>query len=128
MSNADWYARRLGAQRPHPRVGTPPQGPPVPLRIPSVPTHDRTQQPEVKVTAENLAEAAALWQGGQGTKTEKQNCPHCHSDLYFSRSNGTGEAGGSGSRLVTNNGVATVAPRCFSCGYTSSMPMQTGSM
>jgi len=127
MSSADWYARKLAGRQPA-RTSTPPQSPPAPVRIPSVPTHDHTAQPEVKVTTENLAEAAALWQGGQGTKTEQQLCPHCGSNLYFSRSNGTGESGGSGARIVTQSGMASVAPRCFSCGYTSAMPMQTGSM
>lgn len=127
--SADWYAKKLGNPRPGPRESTPPYTPSVPQRIAEVPTHSRSQQqPEVKVTAENLAEAAALWKGGQGTKTEQQTCPHCNSDLYFSRANGTAETGGSGARVFTNHGMATVAPRCFSCGFSSALPMQTGSM
>lgn len=127
MSNADWYARRLGQPAPPQRSATPPASPPAPYRVPPVPQHSREQQPEVKVTTENLAEAASLWHGGQGT-ADASGCPNCNSPLFFSRSNGTSEAGGSGARLVTQNGIATVAPRCFACGYSPATPMQTGAM
>lgn len=131
MSNADWYSRRLANQAPstpYTRSSTPPSQPAAPARVQPVPQHTRAQQPEVQVTAENVAEAAALWQGGQGTKTETENCPNCGSHLFFSRSNGTGESGGSGAKVFTQSGSASVASRCFSCGYSPTMPMQTGSM
>lgn len=130
MSSSDWYARKLGQNAPSPytRTSTPPSRPPAPARIEQVPQHTRDQQPEVQVTADNVAEAAALWHGGQGTKSETENCPNCGSHLFFSRSNGTGEAGGSGSKVFTQAGTASVAARCFSCGYSPTMPMQTGSM
>lgn len=130
MSSSDWYARKLGNQQPssYTRSSTPPSGPSAPARIEQVPQHTRAQQPEVQVTAENMAEAAALWQGGQGTKTETQSCPNCGSHLYFSRSNGTGESGGSGAKVFTHSGAMPVAARCFSCGYSPNKPMQTGSM
>ena len=127
MSNAEWYARRLGKNRPPPPRATPPTGPAPPVRIPPASSYTGEQQPAVEVTAENLAEVAALWKGGQGTKTENQKCPNCSSDLYFSRSNGTGEGGGSGAKVYTQNGMATVAPRCYACGYTPAMPLQAGS-
>lgn len=119
MSNADWYARRLGQPAPQQRGSTPPAAPPAQrYQAPAAP------RPDVQVTAANVAEAAALWQGGEGIRTETENCPQCGSDLYFSRANGTGEAGGSGGRVYTQAGIATVAARCFSCGFSPTMPMQ----
>jgi hypothetical protein len=70
----------------------------------------------MQVTGENINQAAGLWQGGQGTKTETSLCPNCGSDLFFSRSN-------SGS-VISQNGMATPAPRCYSCGYTVGREMQ----
>lgn len=74
------------------------------------------QQKNVQVTGENVAEVAMTWQGGEGTRRETSNCPNCGSNLYFSRSN-TGTT-------VSISGMATPAPRCYSCGYTDGRQMQ----
>lgn len=109
MSSNSWWSRKLNAEPapPAPR-NTPPVSSPAPPRLPAVPPMTQKSAPNVQVTGDNFAEASTLWQGGEATATEVQNCPNCGSNLYFSRSN-------SGSR---------VAPRCYACGYTDGRPMQ----
>lgn len=124
MSNSDWYARKLGNPSPS-RHYSQPATPPVRPQ-PQYQQPQPQQTPDTKVTMDNLVEATGQWQGGQGTQTERDQCPNCNSHLYFSRANGTGEGGGSGAKVFTQNGVATVAPRCFACGFSPSMPMQGG--
>lgn len=110
MNNASWWAKKLTNDAPTaaPRQTYPPSQPSPPPRLPAQPPMAPRSAPNVQVTADNLAEAATLWQGGEGTRTETQNCPNCGSNLYFSRTN-------SGSQ---------VAPRCYACGYTQGRPMQ----
>lgn len=120
--SASWYARKLGAAPPRapyaPQQPTNyPGTPPPPPHIPPVPPATLPQ-----VTKDNIADAAALWKGGQGTKTETARCPHCGGDHFFSISNAPG------SKVATQNGMASAAPRCYDCGYTTRHGMQTGAM
>lgn len=119
-SSADWYARKLGGNA-APSTYTPttapnyPSGPAAPPHLAPVPPSSTPQ-----VTGENIAAVAGLWKGGQATKTETTRCPHCNSDHFFSISNAPG------SRIATQSGMASAAPRCYSCGYTTRHGMQTG--
>lgn len=121
--SADWWARKLAQTQ-----GAPP--PPQQPRQPSYPQTGQTpppaplpplQQQEIVVTKDNIVEAAGQWKGGAATRTETQHCPDCGSNNYFSNS-----SSGAGSRVYTQNGVASVAPRCFECGYTTAFGKQTG--
>lgn len=127
--SSDWYARKLGGQPSAPAYApsTPqqpnyPGGPAAPPYVPPVPP----ATDNVQVTGENIAQVAGLWKGGQATKTETQRCPNCNGDHFFSMSNGV-SAGGAGARIATERGMATTAPRCFDCGYTTRHGLQTGS-
>ena len=124
MSSSDWWARKLGGQPSAPAAPTSapnyPSGPAAPPYVPPVPPSSTPQ-----VTKDNIAEVAGMWKGGQATKTETQRCPNCGGDHFFSMSNGV-SAGGAGARLMTQNGMATTAPRCFDCGYTTAFGLQTG--
>lgn len=109
---SDWWSKKLAnpqrtEARPLPPL-TPPQTPP-----PWVP---QAPQPPAQITDENALDAALTWRGGEGTRTETTSCPNCGSDLYFSRANSGG--------MVTPRGMATPAPRCYSCGFTPGHPMQ----
>lgn len=104
---SSWWAKKLGTEQP-PATSYPRTAPVPPPYVPPRPTPTQQTAPNVAVTNENIAEVAGLWQGGQATKTEVQNCPNCGSNLFFSRSNS-----GSG-----------VAPHCYECGYTQGRPMQ----
>lgn len=112
MSNSNWWANKLAGQQPaQPRPSTPPVAPPPPPRIAQVPQHSPgNPNQNVKVTGDNIMEAAALWQGGQAMRTETQNCPSCNSHLYFSNQNSKPGASG----------------RCFSCGYSQAFPQSQG--
>jgi hypothetical protein len=127
MSSADWFAKKLGGGAPA-RTYTPPtapaynqpsypQGPPPPAYVPPVP---QGQQP--KVTAENIAQVAGLWKGGEATRKETSTCPNCGGNAYFSMTNANG------SKVATQHGMASAAPRCFECGYTTHHGLQTGAM
>lgn len=105
---SSWWAKKLGTEQSAPPSPYPRTAPVPPPYVPPRPTPTQQSAPNVAVTNENIAEVAGLWQGGQATKTEVQNCPNCGSNLFFSRSN----AG------------SAVAPRCYACGYTQGRPMQ----
>ena len=116
--SSDWFARKLAGGRPAPPQHVQPsypQGPPPPTYIPPVP---QSQQPQV--TKDNIAEVAGLWKGGEGTRKETTKCPNCGGDAFFSIQNAPG------SRIATQNGMASAAPRCFECGYTTRHGLQTG--
>ncbi len=113
MSTNNWWANKLAGNQPpaQSRPSTPPVAPPPAARIPQVPSHaPGNPQQNIAVNAENIMEAAALWQGGQATRTETQNCPSCNSHLYFSNQNSKPGASG----------------RCFSCGYSQAFPQSQG--
>lgn len=120
--SSDWYARKL-AQAAPPQQPQQQSYPGTALPPPYVPPVPPSSTPQV--TKENIADVAGLWKGGQATKTETQRCPNCGGDHFFSMSNGV-SAGGAGARLATSRGMATTAPRCFDCGYTTAFGLQTG--
>lgn len=101
-TDSDWWARRLG---------NPQQQPPPPAiyQTPTAPVYTQAPQApqvqqEIRVTPENLFDAAMMWQGGQAARTEIYPCPQCGGGHYFSRSNGP------------SRGPAP-APMCYDCGY-----------
>jgi len=106
MSDSDWWARRLGQpQQRTPLIPTPrypqyqQQAPQAP-QAPQVPQ----QQQQIKVTPDNLYDAAMQWQGGEAHRKEVYACPQCGGGHYFSRTNGP------------SRGPAP-APMCYDCGY-----------
>lgn len=128
--SADWWARKLGGAA-APAVQQSPQQsyPGTPQQQYLLPVPQGGQHPQV--TAANIAEVAGLWHGGKATKTETTRCPNCNGDHYFSQSHTNtlaGGAGGAGARIATERGMATTAPRCFDCGFSTARPLQTGSM
>jgi hypothetical protein len=132
MSNADWYARRLGGQAPAaPRQNyVPPQAPQQaqpqhrPMSVsPTQTTYQQVQQdlsgiplnegerqsllnPDLPPTAEiGFGEALRRWRGGIAHRTEgNQFCPACGSSHVSHRA--AGSIGGN-----------TPAPHCFGCGW-----------
>lgn len=103
-SDSGWWERRLGGQRPQQPA---PQYPPTNYQPQPAPQYQQAPNqpaPQPQVTPGNLFEAAQHWQGGEATKTERQNCPKCGSGHFFSRSQGA------------VRGPAP-APICYHCGY-----------
>lgn len=106
--SSSWWASKLGAN-----VPDRPRSPELPATpSPSAPSSSHS----VSVTPENAFDAAMTWTGGEATRNSSGPCPQCGSDLYFSRSNSNS--------VVTQQGMAKVPPRCYSCGYTEGRPMQ----
>ena len=118
MSNdSGWWSRHLGTPQ-HQQPSYPPTGyqqqpnqyaqPQYPQQHPQYPNQQQApqyqQQQQVKVTPENLFEAAKTWQGGEATRNETQPCPKCGSGHYFSRAGG-------------NTRGPSPAPVCYTCGY-----------
>lgn len=110
MSTDDgWWARRLGnppqqQQQYAPAIYQQPQAPaqyqqPVHPQAPNA-----MPQQQIRVTPENLYEAAMMWQGGEATRTETHLCPKCGSGHYFSRSQGIARG-------------PAPAPVCYTCGF-----------
>lgn len=117
MSSAqDWYARKLGGQQPQQRqqqqYQTPYQHPRhQPGYVePGQPPASWTQPPQEDegLTLHNFVHKMGQWRGGQAHRTDKQPCPECGSDLFFSRGNAN-----------SRNGAP--APHCFSCGYSGGL-------
>lgn len=118
--DSGWWQRHLGQpQAPAPQYQQPqgyqqapqypPQGPPQAPQYQQAPQGYPQQQgaidtSQIRVTGENLYEAAQLWQGGPGTRTETQHCPQCGGNHFFSRTTGT------------TRGPAP-APLCYDCGF-----------
>lgn len=106
----DWWSRRLGTpQQQQPQQQTPiypqPQYPQQQAhpQSPQYNPHPAPQQ-QIRVTPENLYEAAMHWQGGEATRTETQSCPKCGGNHYYSRSGGVSRG-------------PSPAPMCFDCGF-----------
>jgi hypothetical protein len=109
---SDWWSKKLNT----PRHDPPPASRPPDRVLPAMPPPQQRVTPSVTVTPDNFAEASTHWQGGDATRTEHGSCPNCGSDLYFSRANaGT---------LISQNGQAAPAPRCYACGFTPGREMQ----
>lgn len=104
MSNdSDWYARRLGNPQPQQR-----NYPPTHIQQVPAPTYSPQQQPQQPQqggrTVETIYEAAQYWQGGEAHRTERNSCPRCGGQHYYSRSQGIARG-------------PSPAPMCFDCGY-----------
>lgn len=125
--SADWWARKLAQQQGAPPPAPQHQAAQYPRTGPTPPPAPLPQgaQQEIRVTPENLMEAASQWKGGKGTATETSHCPDCGSANYFSNSNGE-SLGGAGARVFTQHGAMQAAPRCFECGFSTAHPKQTG--
>lgn len=122
--SSDWYARKLAGGAAPPATYTQPQQPSYPATAPAAPPYippvPQSQNPQV--TKENIHEVAGLWKGGEATRKETARCPNCGGDHFFSIQNAPG------SKVATQNGMASAAPRCYDCGYTTRHGMQTGAM
>lgn len=102
-SDSDWYARRLGRQPQQRQSNYPPETYQArPQQYQAAPQQQPQQQGYF--TVDTAWEAAQYWQGGEGMKTERNPCPKCGSDHYFSRSNGDPRG-------------PSPAPMCYACGY-----------
>jgi hypothetical protein len=88
MSDADWYARKMGA--PKPPVSTPPSAPAQP-----VPYRWQPGQDNVPVNYDPALDNAM--QKSQAAK-ESENCPECRSGNYMAP-------------------MGTKLKRCYDCGY-----------
>lgn len=114
-SDPGWYARRMG----QPTQQRAPQYPPTqgpyqqPQQYPQVPQGYPQQAPQyeqqidtnqIRVTTENLFEATKYWQGGEAHARERNSCPQCGGQHYFSRTAGV------------MKGPAP-APMCYDCGF-----------
>jgi hypothetical protein len=125
MGAVDWWAKKLGTERPAP-TSTPDTWN-LPRHMPPTPAHQMPQQSYVPpsnalVADENgqvhVGDAIMYWQGGEGTK-EGLHCPRCaakgkKSNLMFGRTHGQGQKLG----LINKSGQhCSPAPICFSCGY-----------
>lgn len=100
----NWYAQKLGGNAPaQPQSYQQPQ---YPVQQPQVPQQQvpQPQQQMPQVTADNFKQAMNYWQGGEAMRTERNPCPKCGGQHYYSRSQGT------------MRGPAP-APLCFDCGY-----------
>jgi hypothetical protein len=60
-------------------------------------------QPPPQVTMDNLWESMKFWKGGQAHKIDREPCPNCGSNQYYSRA--VGKRG------------PPPAPHCYNCGY-----------
>lgn len=89
MSNADWYARKMGSPNPNPSA--PPSSPPT--RIPYV--SQQRQAPNVPVTY-NPSEDQLVTRAQSARESEM--CPGCMSGNYFAP-------------------LGTQRKRCYDCGY-----------
>lgn len=108
-TDSGWWARRLGnAPVQQQQPNTPPvtyHAAPAPAYQQQAPAYQQqapTQQ--IKVTPENLFEAAQHWQGGEATRTETNPCPKCGSPHFFSRSQNVARG-------------PAPAPVCYTCGF-----------
>lgn len=113
---SDWWAKKLGQPEQPARVWNQPPQRATPPITPPERTYQQAQGQDIEVNVENVFEATKVWQGGEANRKGIGNCPNCNSHLYFSRTN-TGT-------VVTQNGAATPAPRCYSCGFTEGRQMQ----
>lgn len=119
MADNGWWSRNLGGQQSAPQrpVGPPQQYQPPMHQVPPQYPQGAPQQPQypqqpqqqfnpsqIKVTGQNLYEAAQYWQGGEATRTETNPCPRCGSPHFFSRAKNV------------SRGPAP-APTCYTCGF-----------
>lgn len=107
MSNdAGWWSRKLGTPQQQQTPIYPQQQ--YPQQYQQQPVHPQAPQAQpqqqIRVTPENLYDAAMMWQGGEATRTETNLCPKCGSNHYFSRSQSV------------SRGPAP-APVCYTCGF-----------
>jgi predicted RNA-binding Zn-ribbon protein involved in translation (DUF1610 family) len=59
---------------------------------------------QIRVTPENLFQAAAYWKGGQAHRIDTQPCPQCGSGQFYSR-------------RQQHSRLPPPAPHCYNCGY-----------
>lgn len=60
------------------------------------------------VTIENIYEAAGYWHGGKAHQVDKNPCPRCGSNQFYSRAHGIKRG-------------PPPAPHCYNCGYNDGM-------
>ena len=117
---AGWYARKLSQLRGQQQAPAPSYPANGPYRQPTqysqvqqvqpqyrqVPVREEPQpvpQADQVTTIENLYMQAAHWHGGQAHKTDKEPCPSCGGNQYYSRA--AGKRG------------PPPASHCYNCGY-----------
>jgi hypothetical protein len=111
--SSSWWAKKLAARQdpaPQPRAGLPVnmlpgyQQPPPQQPLYAQPQQQPFDPSQIRVTTENLFQAAAHWKGGQAHRIDTQPCPQCGGNQYFSRASGLSR-------------MPPPAPHCYNCGY-----------
>ena len=132
MSNADWWARKLGnappqhhapqQYAPQPQYQPQPQQqqyqPPQPQGPPLL-ANGRLDVARMDDDRLRLKDVAKMWNKGEAARTEgSSNCPNCGSIHVFSMRN-------AGTVQNQNSGqLAGSSPRCFECGWKPNHAMQ----
>ena len=108
-----WWAKKLGGTRQQgPSPAPQQQAPNLPPGAPQYQQQPLYAQPQpqpldtsqIRVTPENFMQVARFWKGGVAHQIDREPCPQCGGNQYFSRTNGR-------SRLPPP------APHCYNCGY-----------
>ena len=121
--NAGWYQRKMASlrgnstpppqrvlqqypQQQHYQPQAPQQYQQYPQQQPYPPQYQQYPQPQQlpPVTIENLFGAMGFWRGGKAHQIDREPCPECGSNQYYSRSQGARRG-------------PPPAPHCYNCGY-----------
>jgi hypothetical protein len=113
MSDAGWYQRKMAQmrsgtlQRPAPQPYQQPQPQyQQPTYQQQAPVQHYQPQPQQAppVTIENLFGAMGHWRGGKAHQLDREPCPQCGGNQFYSRSAGARRG-------------PPPAPHCYNCGY-----------
>lgn len=106
-----WYQRKLAAVR---QQAPPPPQPQQVRPLQEIPPNQQQQfvqfQPQGQqvprgaVNMGNFWDMMQLWKGGKAHQIDRDPCPECGSDQYYSRTSGPRRG-------------PPPAPHCFQCGY-----------
>ena len=103
--NSAWYQRKLMSRGQQPAPQRQPLQPIQPQQQQQFVQFQRQADPNIPVTVHNFWDMMQHWRGGKAHKIDREPCPECGSDQYYSRT-------GDGPRRGP-----PPAPHCFSCGY-----------
>jgi hypothetical protein len=116
VADSDWYRNKLASLRGN--APNPPQRAPYqpqqftgqsnytqPNQMQPIPQHYQPPQPpQEPVTIHNLWGAMHFWHGGKAHQIDREPCPECGSNQYYSRAGGARRG-------------PPPAPHCYNCGY-----------
>lgn len=108
-SGRDWIANKLRGNAPPPVAPPYTSWPPTssPVYTPP-PVQQQQPQPPADPNAKITALDAVRRFRGKASVNERERCPECGSNNYFTRK---------GQSMTTEHGVATPKPHCLDCGY-----------